>query len=252
MDPYLFDLSARIEETHWWFAARRSVLQSALKAAGLAQGGLVLDVGCGTGGNLASLAADHRCVGVDPSVAAIEHARRRFPGIDYRVGQAPGDVADVLADADAVMLMDVLEHVEDDRGLLMSIVEPMRPGALVLVTVPADMRLWSQHDVSNGHFRRYELDELRAIWDDLPVATVAASPFNARLYPVVRVVRSVTRRFARAAGEGGSDLARLPRPINALLRSVFGGERRRIVRVITSGGRPYRRGVSLLAVLRRR
>ena len=52
-------------------------------------------------------------------------------------------------------MLDVLEHIEDDRGAVQKVFELLKPGGSVLLTVPARWGLWSQHDVMNGHFRRY-------------------------------------------------------------------------------------------------
>jgi len=252
MDPALFDLNARVEQDHWWFAGRRRVMRDLLGAVVPAgDGALVIDVGCGTGANLASLHPAYRTVGIDPTQAAVERARERFPEVEFLCGMAPDDLGGRMSEADAVLVMDVLEHVEDDRALLRSLVEPLQPGAHVLITVPADMRLWSEHDVSHGHYRRYDVAGLRSVWDDLPVAEVMLSPFNARLYPVARAVRWVSRRRGKAAGESGSDVSLPPAPVNAMLRAIFGGEAARLVRVLRRRGRPYRRGVSLLSVLQR-
>ena len=73
-------------------------------------------------------------------------------------GTAP-DLGEAAGRADAVLLMDVLEHVPDDAAVLGSIVDALRPGCHVLITVPADMKLWSSHDVSlaaRGESRSYE------------------------------------------------------------------------------------------------
>ncbi len=78
------------------------------------------------------------------------------------------------------------------------------------------------------------------------------SYFNSRLYPAARIVRALNRKRGGTAGEGGSDLRLPSKPLNSLLRSVFAGEARRLVRTARRPGkRAYRRGVSLIALLRR-
>ena len=98
--------------------------------------------------NLAALAGEYRCVGTDTSAEAIELARRRFSGITFLCGKAPDEIRPWLARADVVLMTDVLEHVFDDRGLLEPIIDVCPPGAKLLLTVPADMRLWSPHDTT--------------------------------------------------------------------------------------------------------
>jgi SAM-dependent methyltransferase len=253
MQAPLYELHAQLERSHWWFIARRSILSALLRRLLPAPPPpLVIDVGCGTGGTLAELSGWCRCVGIDTSVRAIELASSRFPHVRFIQGFAPADLGELAGQADAFLLLDVLEHIEQDKAMLASLVDAARPGALFFITVPADMALWSEHDVQNQHFRRYDRDGLQAIWGGLPVEQLLLSYFNTRLYPAVRAVRTVTRLMGRGWGEAKSDLGAPPRrPINEALRKVFSGEQSRLLRVLDGEGRPYRRGVSLVAVLRR-
>jgi SAM-dependent methyltransferase len=176
----------------------------------------VLDCGCGTGGNICAFPPEHRRIGVDPSPDAIAIARAKCPGVEFVQGMVPDDVAAELAAADLVLLTDVLEHVEGDRELLSGIVGGMKPGAHLLITVPADPGLWSPHDVAHGHFRRYTAGTLPLLWKDLPVEVRLLSPFNRRLYPLVWLARQVTRALGRGAGAAGTDLRVPPGPLNRL------------------------------------
>jgi hypothetical protein len=114
------------------------------------------------------------------------------------------------------------------------------------------MSLWSEHDVSFGHYRRYDLEQLSQVWAGLPVTPLAVSYFNSRLYPAVKAVRAWNRRRQRAAGEAGTDF-RLPSPpVNAALRTIFAGESRTLVDLLHHRRRTgFRAGVSLMALLRR-
>ena len=253
MDSALFDLNSEIETSHWWFVARRAIMRAVLESVvPPGQAHKIVEVGCGTGANIAALVDDYECVGIDPSEAAIEHARKRFPQVSYLEGAAPADLGEGRGRVDAYLVMDVLEHTKDDRGLVTELVESLDPGGYFLITVPADMRLWTEHDVTHGHFRRYDRDSLRALWYDLPVSEHLVSYFNSRLYPAVRLMRAVSKKRGRAMGREGSDLKVPSKPVNALLRSMFAGEAKRLVRSV---GRPpkrgYRRGVSMIALLRR-
>jgi hypothetical protein len=157
------------------------------------------------------------------------------------------------------------------------------PGSHFLVTVPADQSLWSEHDESFGHYRRYDAARLEGVWAGLPVTTLLLSYFNTRLLPIVRLVRTWNRRRGRAAGRAGTDFWLPSRPINALLTAIFAGEAARLARVLrqqaeTEPGRlcfsitprcgqevessdvmlkhnlrlrPYRTGASLVALVRR-
>jgi SAM-dependent methyltransferase len=249
-----FQLHAQIEERHWWFVARRRILADLIASVlPLSSGGLVLDVGCGAGANLAALARDYRCVGIDASAVAIELAEQRFPGIEFLCGYAPDDVpSETLAATRLIMLNDVLEHVRDDYLLLSTLLAAAQPGTMFLLTVPAGPELWSPHDEAFGHFRRYQKADFCALWNELPVTPRLVGYFNARLYPLIWSIRRWNRFRGAAQGRAGTDF-NLPAPwMNRALTNLFAGERRRLARMIRQPSvRGYRRGVSLVALLER-
>ena len=98
---------------------------------------------------------------------------------------------------DAIVLLDVLEHVADDHGFLRSFVEQrLRPGGLLLASVPAHQALYTQHDVALGHYRRYSASELRALVVGAGlVPKVAGSLFGSLLVP-----RAIGKAFERVRG----------------------------------------------------
>lgn len=247
-----YDLLANLEDSHWWFLGRRKILSAlAGELVPSSRRAVIVDVGCGAGGNLAQFAEQHECIGIDASDEALAHARRRFPQVSFIQAQQPQDVPYVLQRADLVMLNDVLEHVEHDREFLAGVLQHLPAGAHVLITVPADMALWGPHDVSHGHYRRYTQSELTALWRDLPVEARLVSYFNARLYPIVRVIRTLGRWRNRAWGASNTDLRPTAPPINGLLTRFFAGEQARLRRALGGeGSAAYRYGVSLIAILR--
>lgn len=253
MQPELFELHARVEERHWWFVARRRIMRQVLQEVlPPGQGRLVVDVGCGTGANIASLADVYSCIGIDTSEVAIRFARQRFESVRFIHGLAPLDLSEEAERMDAVLMMDVLEHVEDDSALLAKQVNALKPGGVLLLTVPADMRLWSEHDVSFGHHRRYDLEGFRSVWNDLGIEELMLSYFNTRLYPVVRAIRALNRLRGKAWGRSGTDLSIPPGPVNRLLERCFAGESRCLIALLDGHrNKGYGYGVSLIAVLRK-
>jgi SAM-dependent methyltransferase len=252
MGPEQFDLHRQIELTHWWFLARREIMCRIVQAiVPQGQGRLVIDVGCGTGANIAALGEDYDCVGIDTSSQGIELARQRFERIRFIEGQAPDDLGDLAVRADVFLVMDVLEHVRDEFFMFSKLLRAVRPGAYVLITVPADLRLWSPHDESFGHYRRYDSHRFREIWRGLPVEERLVSYFNSRLYPAVRLARSIARWRGRAVGAADTDFSLPWRPVNSLLSRVFAGEGDRLLRELDGRGSDPGHGVSLVALLRR-
>jgi SAM-dependent methyltransferase len=253
MQSEQFQLHAKIEERHWWFVARRRIVRQLVEEVLPPNAGkTVIDVGCGTGANIAALADGYRTIGIDTSAEAIELARTRFPQTEFTCGFAPDALGDKFGEADLVMLNDVLEHVPDDSALLSSLLAAAKPGTYFLITVPADMALWSPHDVAFGHYRRYDLSGFSQLWQDQPVTTLLATPFNSRLYPLVRWIREKNRNRGESSGAAGTDFDIPVAPINALLRTIFQSEGNRLVRSLGQGiDQTGRRGVSLITLLRR-
>lgn len=253
MQAEQYQLHEEIEDRHWWFIARRNLVTRVAKLAVPASGeAMVVDVGCGTGANLAAFASQYRCVGVDSSSEAINRARKRFPQMQFIEAQEPVDFRPTLGQANLVLLMDVLEHVERDDRFLAELVDVLRPGAQLVVTVPAGPDLWSEHDVSFGHYRRYTLQTLRALLSRLPVRPRLLSYFNARLYPLVKAARGLSRFRGKPIGEAGTDFWIPPAPLNSLLARILAGEANTLVGHVDRGGEPpYSFGVSLMALLDR-
>ena len=173
MRPEAYAELRAVEERHWWFRGRRSLLWALLwRAGGVPYPARVLDAGCGTGRNLVEFGALGSVAGVDPAAEAVAAARGRGVG-DVR--QAPlEDLPYGDSEFDLLLATDVLEHVDDDRAALRELRRVAAPGALLLVTVPAHPWLWSAHDEALHHRRRYRraelLDRVRgAGWDPVVV-----------------------------------------------------------------------------------
>lgn len=249
----LFRLHADREVRHWWFLGRRRIMLDVLDALvprGMDR--LVIDVGCGTGANVAAIAAARRCVGIDVSQDSIALAREHYPHCEFRVGYAPADLGDLVAEADMFLLMDVLEHVRDDVALLTSVLAAAKPGAMVFITVPAGPALWSPHDVTHMHYRRYTYERLSELWRDAAIEPLVVAGLNRRLLPIIRRVRSLQQRHGHAHGPDETDLSMPPALVNRLLTAVLAGEGAGILRRLEArrtDAPPA--GVSLLAVLRR-
>ncbi|HMB03698.1 MAG TPA: class I SAM-dependent methyltransferase [Isosphaeraceae bacterium] len=248
-----FQLHASVEDSHWWFVGRRRIMRDLVRQVLPASGhSMVVDVGCGTGANLAALAADYNCVGIDPSHEAIGLARCRFPGLRFLCGHAPAHLGGVMDEARLILLMDVLEHVRDDYAFLSELLAASAPGTYFLVTVPANPSFWSAHDESNGHYRRYDVDRLQRVWAGLPVTTLLLSHYNSRLYFIANAVRSWSRWRGRATGRAGTDVSLPIRPVNRALQAIFAGESRALVDLLRRRRRRgYSAGLSLVALLRR-
>ena len=161
MDPLVYEIEAKVEETHWWFTGRRKFFSRELTRAGIMPRAAVLDIGSSTGTNLRMLRClGFSCVlGLDSSTDAIEFCAAKGLGPIHH-----GDVCAMPFAAstfDLVIASDVIEHVEDDALALQEIVRVLRPGGMLLLTVPAFASLWGLQDRVAHHKRRYRLPALR-------------------------------------------------------------------------------------------
>lgn len=249
-----FELNAKVEEEHWWFCARRQIVEKLVRQLlPPADDVSIIDVGCGTGANIAALCKEYHGIGIDPSADAIGFASRRFPDVEFHCGQVP-EALDGAVDGGRrlLLLMDVLEHVPDDRRFLAALLDRLEEGDLLLLTVPADMALWSPHDESHGHYLRYDEARLRSVWAGLPLEEIMLSSFNARLYPLIRAIREFSRRSGRSFGDAGTDLKLPSPPVNRFLLRLMAGEAGPLLKQLRyPHKRAYSLGVSLVAALRR-
>ena len=221
MEDQLYKKFFEVETTHWWFTARQSIVSDIVRCnVPLSSHSRVLDVGCGTGAILAMFQAQCDAYGTDMSPLAIDFCHKRglanafcctldtFPRRDLRF--------------DLVTLLDVIEHIDDDKGVLKQAHELIKPEGNILVTVPAYQFLWSSHDDLNHHKRRYVKSQLRNVLEGSGFTIKRISYYNTLLFPTALVGRGA-ERFFKAKNDVTLDIP--PGPINFLLKEIFGFER---------------------------
>jgi SAM-dependent methyltransferase len=238
VEEHLYRKFYEVETNHWWFVARQRILLDTIaRRIGLTPGSKVLDVGCGTGAMLASLAQQYDAYGTDTSPLAIEFCRQRNLEHAFHCTLDTFPFPDMKFDL--VLLLDVIEHVDDDAGLVVQAARYLKQGGHLLITVPAYQFLWSRHDVVNYHKRRYTRTRLRKVVGNADVNIKTVSYFNTLLFPAALVGR-LTQKVL------GSDTDRtldIPSPpINSILTKIFAFERNLVGRI------PLPFGLSILAL----
>jgi SAM-dependent methyltransferase len=214
LDEWRYRELYELEDRHWWFRGRRAVIWSLLRRAGLPSSPRILDAGCGTGRNLVEFERLGDVEGVDVSEDAVAFCRRR--GLDG-VLRAP---LDELPYDDGrfglILATDVLEHLDDDRRALAELRRVASIGARLVVTVPAYSWLWSEHDVSMHHRRRYTLRRLQGRVAGTGWRPIVRSYFFSVVLPAVAAVR-IARRLVPRPRAQRSDLALAPAALDGVL-----------------------------------
>ncbi len=221
MLPEEYQRHARLEDTHWWFKARRKIILSILQRYSPKKYQHLVEIGCGTGGNLKFLAPYYKHIlGVDISPHAVEFARQRVAG-DIIQGEFPDALKTHWGQIEIILLADVIEHIEKDHKFLHDIIDSMQPNTLLLITAPAHPGLWSPHDVTLGHQRRYTKNTFQELWAHQPVAPLIVTPINCLLCPLIFLARWL-RKNSQASD---SDLRQHNRISNSILYFIFVIER---------------------------
>src|SRR5579859_6938586 len=203
---------AEVEDRHWWYKERRSLLAKELRR--LPKPGLALDIGAAGGGNTRVLRAHGwRPVALEYAPTAAQVARER--GIDVVRGDAR-ELPMRTGSLDLVTAFDVLEHIEEDYLAVAEICRVLRHGGTALIAVPADMALWSAHDEAVDHVRRYDRAGLTDLILKGGLVIEDMWSWNVLLRPAVKL---------RRRSSSGSDLDDINPVMNAWLRAVITAER---------------------------
>lgn len=237
-----FDIMARLESDHWWFRAKRELVSAELAARGVHEG-LGLDVGCGTGATLAVLDRHlSQVVGAEFDAHAAVIAHDTAPTGATVVNAT----AEELPVADGVVAcltsLDVIEHLDDDVRALREYARVVRPGGLVVVTVPAYQWAWSRHDEILGHRRRYTRPRVRAAAEAAGLDVVRATHFHSWLTPPAAVIRKTP--LGRLVGEDEEEVSYVRPVVNRALWWIASAEIRWLRR------RDLPVGLSILLVAR--
>jgi len=232
------------EATHWWFVGRRAVINALLDGIALPTSGEILEAGCGTGGNLASLARRGRIAAFEPHIDALAFARAKHPEIEILEAALPRPLPYEPGSFDLVAALDVLEHVDDDLDAARALAGLVRPEGWLLVTVPAHQALWGSHDRRLHHVRRYGRGQLLSLFDGSGLDLVRWTSFNMLLAPVAALYRVAERALGLDLGNQES----LPPPVlNAVLARTFALESALLRRRL-----PVPFGLSYAAIFKRR
>lgn len=232
-----------LHERHWWWRAREAHvlrwLRGLMRGPTRGGGARILDVGCGDGLMWDRLEELGHVEGIEPDARLVNPGSRRRQRIEIASFPAgrPRETR-----YDVVLLLDVLEHIEDEQAALGRVASLLDAGGHLLLTVPALPLLWSEFDELNGHQRRYTRGTLHAA-----VEAAGLEIVRLRYYYVWTVLPLLARRMLfRSARAGESRFLRIPpAPVNRLLYRLSVAEH------LLGGVLPPPVGSSIIALARR-
>ena len=238
MERVVYQQMAELDERHWWYRARRKILAELIRReARPPADAQILEIGCGTGHNLAMLGEFGHVDGLELDEEARALSEKR---LGRKVMSSPlpelAEVPDLHYDL--IGAFDVIEHIEDDRSALASIAAKLKPGGKFVVAVPAHKWMWSAHDVVNHHKRRYSRRSLKALIEASPLELAKIGYFNSLLFPLAVAERAASK----LRGKENADVNLPPPPLNAALETIFAAERHLVGRL------PLPPGLSIFAV----
>ena len=235
---------ASVEDKHWWFVARRQIIEQLITKLKLPKNAQILEAGCGTGGNLRMLSRHGEISAMELDEIACKLANQRQI-THVKRGSLPDNIP-FTSLYDLILILDVIEHLDDDLSALKALYSKLKPGSFLLITVPAYNFLWSEHDEINHHKRRYRLNHLKKLVNKAGFQISLGSYFNTFLFPLVLMVRSLEKILPKQnKNQISSDLALPSKPINKFLKWLFKSE----IYFLDKFTLPF--GVSILLIARK-
>ncbi|HET7537513.1 MAG TPA: class I SAM-dependent methyltransferase [Candidatus Didemnitutus sp.] len=209
-----------VEDVMWYYRALHTHVTDAL-ASRVSATAAVLDAGCGTGGLLRrwqEVQPGWRLTGLDFSPVACEFARTRTMAeiVEGSIMQLPFDAERF----DAIVSCDVVCQVNQPLVALREIARCLRPGGVVVLTMPAYAWMYSYHDRQVGNLRRYSRGEVFSALQNAGLSVARGTYWNTALFPL-----AVLRRKIFPGAETTSDVHLFPPPVEALFNRLTDLER---------------------------
>ena len=215
MDLKETDILGSSIDQHWYYASKAAATKRLLGDLPIRK---ILDVGAGSGfftHHLLTHTAANEAWCVDISYDADSDANTAGKPVHYRRGIES-------VDADLVLLMDVLEHVDDDLGLLKHYIDKVPSGSRFLMTVPAFQFLWSGHDDFLEHKRRYTLAQFETVARDAGLTVKQGAYYFGAVFPIAATLRLLPKGAQPSPPR--SQLKQHHPVVNSILKTLCGIE----------------------------
>ena len=215
-----------LEEWHWWFRGRRRIIRSILQYEFIngSHPKRILSVGCGPVEGLKWLVPfvgqEGKVIGLDIEPLHGENVGQNIEFVIGSVEQTPLETGSF----DLVLALDVFEHLDNDCASFREVVRLVKPGGMLLLTVPALPSVWGGQDVVSEHRRRYTKSTLKRLFDEANLSGYRIAYFNSLLFPLAAGLRW-SRRAVGLGNRARSDFEdNKPGLVNDVLAWMFGLE----------------------------
>lgn len=211
---------AELETTFWWHVGRMDIINKQLK--GLSKKGSslkILNVGAGTGGTIPTLERHGSVTNVDTSDEAIAFLKKS----GYTVKKIDGKTLPFKDNSfDVLTALDVLEHVENDAEAIVEWTRVLKPGGHLVISVPAYQWLWSEHDETNMHYRRYTRKSLKTVFNnESSLKSKKVSYMITFSLPLIIGFRLLEKVRPKKPSNDSTNFVQLPAPINGFFINLL-------------------------------
>jgi len=207
-----------IEETNWWFVARRDIIVKMLRNESKEL--KVLDIGCSSGLLIRDLnkTGFPNVRGIDISKDAVNLSKSiKINSVTHSDAQK---TKFRNQEFDIIIASDILEHLDDDKKALKEWCRILKKDGTLIVFTPAFKFLWSSHDAANQHKTRYTLSGLNKLLQEAGFKVISSSYWNFLLFFPAAIIR-IPQKIFHLNNQSKDQAYRLNRIINSLLKMLL-------------------------------
>ena len=173
MNEDVYIRQAKNYKNHWWFKSRVLILDSLLKNLKLKKKIQILDYGSGVGSNIQMLKKYGDVDSLEPHLSTALFLKKKFK---IKL------IKKIKKKYDLVFLTDVIEHIKNDKKKISEIINCLTKGGYLVLTTPAFQFLFSKKDESLHHYRRYNVFNLKELFNKKKIKIIKLSYFNFILF----------------------------------------------------------------------